>query len=337
VFVACVPIIWEPVLDEFHPQDLVAVGLTLIGLACVVRRWWIWAGVWLGLAVSSQQFALLLLVPLIVLAPLSARWRLILAAAGSWCVITFPAVAAARGQGVSAAIFGSGDYGSVGGTLLWQLNIHHGPGLIFLSRIMPILVAALLAVWGRRMLGPSILDPIPLISLMATCIGLRLVFEQGLFGYKFMALSVLLIVLGVACGRIRGVLIAWLALVTLAYQPIPFGLAFNGRSWGYGVFLAEPFLALEIAAAVLIWFAVSRRRIQWYIVGFLIVVILLTVPPNGPFVNPPTWLWQIILLGSGIWLAIEPLTERIRAASNTGEDHPGAPLTVAQQLSSCSS
>ena len=82
ILVVLTPLVWEPLLDEFHPQDLLAMGLVLAGLACALRRSWIWAGVLLGLAVLSQQFALLVLVPLFVVAPRAVdggwprrRWR----------------------------------------------------------------------------------------------------------------------------------------------------------------------------------------------------------------------------------------------------------------------
>ena len=58
VLMACVPPLLATMLDYFHPQDLVAMGLMLGGLACARRGWWIWAGVLVGLAFTSQQFAL---------------------------------------------------------------------------------------------------------------------------------------------------------------------------------------------------------------------------------------------------------------------------------------
>ena len=44
-------------------------GLILGALACVRRDLWRWAGVLLALAVLSQQYALLVAVPLLVVAP----------------------------------------------------------------------------------------------------------------------------------------------------------------------------------------------------------------------------------------------------------------------------
>ena len=60
----------------------------------------------------------------------------------------------------------------------------------------------------------------PLISLVATSLALRLVFEQNIFGYYFMALCVTLVLLDVISGRIRGELVAWLALITLVSRSL---------------------------------------------------------------------------------------------------------------------
>ncbi len=77
LLVALVPIVWQPLLQQYHPQDLVALGLALIGAACAIRRRWVWAGIALGLAVSTQQFALLVLAPLFVITPWREKWKLI--------------------------------------------------------------------------------------------------------------------------------------------------------------------------------------------------------------------------------------------------------------------
>ena len=53
----------------FHPQDLFAMGFALAAMACVRRSAWAVAGVFIALAVLSQQFAVLVAVPLLVLAP----------------------------------------------------------------------------------------------------------------------------------------------------------------------------------------------------------------------------------------------------------------------------
>ena len=46
---------------------------------------------------------------------------------------------------------------------------------------------------------------------------LLVIFEQQMFGYYFMALSVSLLLLDVVRGHIRGSLVAWLATVSMVY------------------------------------------------------------------------------------------------------------------------
>ena len=189
-------------LDLFHPQDIVAVGLVLGAIACFERRAWIWSGVFVGLALTSQQFALLALAPLFVVAPGKARWKLLFSAAGVALLISLPVVVATSGRAIHSVLFGTGDSATFGGTLLWELRLH-GPALVFGARMLPILVAIGLAWWALRRLGSGVLEPIPLLSLVATCLSLRLVFEEGLFGYKFMTLSVMLVLLSLVPVRSR--------------------------------------------------------------------------------------------------------------------------------------
>ena len=86
---------------------------------------------------------------------------------------------------------------------------------------------------------------------------MRVLFEEGLYGYKFMALAVMLIVLSVVRGRVRGHLVAWIALVTLAFNPIPRTIAINGRSWGNHVAFALPLAFILIALAFLAYDAAT--------------------------------------------------------------------------------
>ncbi len=129
VFIAVVPIVWAPVLDEYHPQDMVAVGLVLASIACVKRREWVWAGMLLGLAVTTQQFALLALAPLVVVVPGKARWRLLGAAAVAAVVISLPMVIVTSGRAIHGVLLGTGDSMTLGGTVLWELS--RGPVLVF--------------------------------------------------------------------------------------------------------------------------------------------------------------------------------------------------------------
>ena len=322
--VALVPIVWQPLLLEYHPQDLLAVGLALGGLACVERRDWVWGGVLLGLAVASQQFALLVLAPLVVVVSTKARWRLLTASVAAWLFVTLPFLVSSRGTWSAVAI-GTGNFASYGGTVLWELRLHGAP-LVFFSRFFPIVVSMAMAWWVARRLGSRILEPVLLISLLATSVSLRLVFEQNLYGYYFVALAVMLVLLDVVCGRLRGELVAWLALVSIAFNPVPFGLAFNARSWGHPVASALPLVGIGIVLALVTWDAV-HRRVRWYLLVWLALVAFASLhwPPWVALSlrHPPSiWLQQIVLLSAGVYLAVVPLvtalrSERSRTSSGT--------------------
>ena len=53
----------------FHPQDMLAIGLALAGIACARRDRWVLAGGFCALAILSQQFSLLIAAPLSIVAP----------------------------------------------------------------------------------------------------------------------------------------------------------------------------------------------------------------------------------------------------------------------------
>jgi hypothetical protein len=205
----------------------------------------------LGLAITSQQFALLVLAPLAMVVPNDRRIRFAGAAIVGAALIVVPIVVVTSGRALSWTVFGSGTGTLVGRTLLGVLPIH---GPIFIeSRFLPIALSILLAWWAMRRLGSAALEPLPLVSLIATSLSLRLVFEVNMIGYYLMAMAVSLVMLDVIRGRISLLLVGWLGLVFLAFYPLPWG--FDPLSTGL-----------------------------------------------------PPWMWQILILGSGIVLAAGPLT-----------------------------
>jgi hypothetical protein len=315
LFVACVPVVWMPLVELFHPQDFLAMGLTLGSIACVRRGSWAWAGVLVALAVLSQQFALLALAPLAILAPSTRRIRFIGAAAATAALIVLPLMLITSGRVIGAVVLGSGDFKSYGGTVLWEMEFH-GSMLVFLSRILPILLSMLLARWSMRRLGPMALDPIPLISVIATSLSLRLVFEQNLFGYYFMALAVALIALDVLSGRIRGQLVAWIALVVLVYSPVPFAFDSNSMAWGLQEQELAPFLFMAVALVLIVRDALMGRTRAYLVSWFILVVLAFgRVPWAGHPIRHalPTWFWQVVLVGTGVTLAFRPLVQFVRS------------------------
>ena len=89
---------------------------------------------------------------------------------------------------------------STGAALLAGSHLHGLP-LLVASRVAPIGLAMVLAQWSVRRLGAAALDPVPLVSLVATSLCFRLVCEVNLFGYYYMAVAASLIVLSVVSGR----------------------------------------------------------------------------------------------------------------------------------------
>ena len=319
IFVALMPIVWEPLLTIYHPQDLLCMGLALAGTASALRSNWVWAGVLLGLAVASQQFALLVLAPLFVVAPGRERWKMLASSAAVVALLSLPFIVATSGRAIHAVLFGTGDSGTEGGTLLWETHAH-GASLIFFSRFVPILVGMAIAWWALRRLDSLVLKPLPLISLLATSLSMRVVFEEGLFGYKFMALSVMLILLAIVRGWVRGSLLAWLALATLAFNPIPPTTDINGRPWGDHVASALPLAFIAVALALIAYDAV-HRRVRWYLIAWFVFACcaflqwplwsLDTIRPQLPL-----WLLQLVLLPTGVAMAISPLIRTVRTADS---------------------
>ena len=69
LLVACLPPVWLSIEMYFHPQDIVAIGFALAATAFALRNHWIGAGVLIGCAVLTQQYTLLVAIPLLVVAP----------------------------------------------------------------------------------------------------------------------------------------------------------------------------------------------------------------------------------------------------------------------------
>ena len=324
LILAFMPFVFMPLLDDYHPQDLVAMGLVLSALACARCHRWVFAGVFLGLAATSQQFAVLALAPLVVIVPRNRRIGFVGAAVVAGMLMILPVVVATSGRAINAVVLGSGNTPSIGGTVLWEMQLH-GVLLVGASRLLPIALAIALAWWVVGHLGLAVLEPVPLVSLIATSLSLRLVFEQNLFGYYFMALAVALLLLDVIGGRLRVGMVAWLALIALVFNPAPWNFQFREYL---------PYALMAIALALILLDGL-RRLIHWNLIGWLALVALAffqwpvtELPLKAAW---PTWLWQIILVCVGVGLAVGPLLAAIRVrekdrhsldASRDPQSHP---------------
>lgn len=309
IVLACLPPVWTCLQTTFHPEDVLAMGLVLGALACTLRGSWIGAGLLIGLAFLSQQFALLAAVPLLILAPPARRVAYAAAAAAPVAVVAL-LLAVRSGTSATRSIFlGTGDTGGVGGTVLWELGLHGTP-LLLLSRITPLLLAAAIAWWAVRRLGAASVEPVALLSIVALSLSLRLVFEQQLFLYYFMALSVSLVLLDVVRGHIRGSLVAWLVLMPTIYvedMAIPESLE-----------TLIPAVTIAIAAVVIASLTLRsdprRQLVPWIAV---VIAVLLAWDETNVLGTPPTWLWQLVLVIPGVLLAARPLIDLVRAAARS--------------------
>ena len=319
IALAILPPVLECLLSYFHPQDLLAVGLALCSLAFAIRGKWAWAGALLGLAFLSNQFVLLVAAPMVVVVPNRARLRFILAGAAAVVVVVAPLAIVTSGRAIKWSILGSGNEpppkGSYGGTFMRNLALSPHE-LLLCARILPIVCALALAWWAKRRLGDASLGAVPLLSLVATSLAFRLVFEVSLWGYYFAACAVLIVINDVIRGRIRGHVIAWLALFTLVYNPVPWGFYTNGRSWGLTALEAMPNIFI-IGALLLIIVDVLRRHVRWYVVAWFVLVALTLV--KNPYSHAvlrtamPNWFWQIVLVPITIALAVSPLIDLVES------------------------
>ena len=75
LFLAFLPAASSAIVQLYHPQDMVSLGLSAGGLALALRRRWVAAGVLFGIAILTKQFAILILLPAVAAAPL-VRFRL---------------------------------------------------------------------------------------------------------------------------------------------------------------------------------------------------------------------------------------------------------------------
>ncbi len=320
IVLACLPPVWTCVESTFHPEDLMAMGFALAATACALRGSWRSCGVLIALACLSQQYALLVAVPLLVVAPRNRRVAYGAAAAITLAAIALPLSVFSAGSATHSIFFGTGSTGGIGGSFLSDLGLHGTP-LLILSRITPLVLTAIIAWWAVRATGPAAFGPVALVSLVAVSLSLRLVFEQQIFEYYFMALSVSLLLLDVVRGQVRRSLIAWLIVVPTAFV----GEIVLPGSLGKVV----PWVAVGLALLALIDGARTGRTpgqlLPW---AGVLAAALLTWQTTWSL---PAWFWQAALVIPGVVLAARPLLAEVRRGGTplpAPERRPVATATV---------
>jgi hypothetical protein len=252
IAVACTPPVFMCLQNLFHPQDLLAMGLILLGVSCAQRDKWTWAGVLMGLAFASQQFALLAAALLFVIVPARRRLALAMSAVVTLALIVIPLMALSSGRALRVALTGSGESGSLATSIPWELHLTNSSANDVL-RALPVIAVVVLAWWARRRLSHAVMEPAVLLSLLATAMALRLVFSGGLYGYYFMASAVAIVLLDFVRRTFRIEVILWLALVALVFSPLPWGhdrLTYGVHMWVWQLVLVPPTVALAIAPLI---------------------------------------------------------------------------------------
>ena len=137
VIVACLPPLWYCIEMYAHPQDVVAMAFGLAAVACALRSRWVAAGVLVMLAILTQQYALLIAIPLFVVAPAARKLPFVIGGALTAAVVALPLVAATSGAAVRPIFLGTGNVGGIGGTIAWEAHIRTGATLFLGSRVPP--------------------------------------------------------------------------------------------------------------------------------------------------------------------------------------------------------
>jgi hypothetical protein len=314
--VACLPPVWMCVENYFHPQDLVAFGFALAAMACARRQAWVGSGILIALAILSQQFAVLVAIPLIVLVPPQRRAHFALAGLLTAAAVTLPLLIASSGRAARDVLIGTGDSAYNDGTLVAALHLQ-GALLFLVARLAPVALAFLLGVWVVSRLGrEAALEPIALLALVALSLSLRLVFDPSLYGYYFMALAVSLLILGVVGGRLGAGLVAWLILVSLVFVVGPkSSVVLSHATWGHTLRQALP-PAVLLFAVVIVAVVLVRRGPAWDLliwVALAIGAVLVWSSANDPFSTPFTTAYgQMVLVLPGVVLAALPLSRQLR-------------------------
>ncbi len=164
--IACAPPVATALIQDFHPEDLYALGLILAALAAVLRRRWVGAGILLALACCTKQYALLAIVPVVVVAQGRERRHLLQGFIATGVIVLVP-LSLALGRAMVDALVGANATTNAQDTLVSTAGLH-GWVLVIASRGSPLFLSALTAFWWRRRPGTSVADPGTLVALVAT-------------------------------------------------------------------------------------------------------------------------------------------------------------------------
>ena len=210
-FLAFLPAASSAIVQLYHPQDILSLGLAVGGLAQTLRRRWVLAGVLFGLAFITKQFAILVLLPALAAAPdLRARVRLVAPSVAVFGAAILPfMVTAPRATLDNLSGFSAGG-AAAGSTVLTLLGVT-GNVASAVARDAPVAFAAAASIWAAHRLGRWLGRPEALVALALACVGSRLVFESVIFPYYLLATSVFFFMLDLVARRSPYRSLAWSA------------------------------------------------------------------------------------------------------------------------------
>jgi hypothetical protein len=210
-FLAFLPSASSAIVQLYHPQDIVSLGVALAGAAQLLRRRWVLSGLLFGTACLTKQFAVLLLVPALVATPDSpSRGRLAGAAVTIFGAGIVPfLVVAPRATLENFSGFSAG--GAVAGATALTLLGVTGTVASAVARDAPVVFALLASLWARKRLGATLDQPPLFLALALVCMGSRLVFESVIFPYYLLGTSVLFFVVDLVARRSPHRSLAWCA------------------------------------------------------------------------------------------------------------------------------
>jgi hypothetical protein len=201
------------IVETFHPQDLVCVGLSCAGLAEALHRRWVATGVLFGVAFLCKQFAILPLVAVLAAAP---GWRdrgrvvvpaIVVVGCG---ILPFAVVDWSGTWNTMSAVNTGGVVNFSTGTVLGMTQLAESTKLV-MARDGPIVLALAMSVWARRRARDDLLAPTALIGLATACLASRLVAELAFSSYYLLAVGAGLLLLDLAAKRVPVRSFLWIA------------------------------------------------------------------------------------------------------------------------------
>jgi hypothetical protein len=220
ILLALIPAASDGIVQTFHPQDFVCVGLGCAAVAEALRRRWVLTGALFGVAFLCKQFALLPLLAVLVAVP---GWRqrvrvavpvIVVVGCG---IIPFLAVDPAGTWNTLSAVNTGGVVKLTTGTLLGMTDLSEHTKLV-IARDGPVVLALAMALWARWRFGDRLMTPVALIGLTTACLAGRLVAEVWFSSYYLLAVSTGLLVLDFASKRLPVVSFLWISLTGILVE-----------------------------------------------------------------------------------------------------------------------